>query len=156
MIKNYILYNSNGEVTQGVKCNETEIEAYNQDYIVIEEDSFKFSSDKVYTVENNELCIRDRTDTGYLISEVNKEYKSSIAALKTPEYETWLKQESEAIAYTKDTTSDTPFIDGICASRGCTKEYLVERILIHAEEYNNEVARLTGLRQKKEKEILGV
>ena len=123
MIKNYVLYKGT-EVQCLTRCDETEIEAYNQDYIEVEEDSLNFTSDKVYTVEDGKLCIKDRIDTDYLISKINNEYSLAVAALKTCEYETWLKQESEAVSYTEDNTSATPFIDSMCEARGCTKEYL--------------------------------
>ena len=95
----------------------------------------------------------------YLLISINADYESSITSLTsgvpTSEIATWPDQKSEAKAWKLDNSVDTPLIDSICLTRGCDKEYLVSKILAKNEYYSIEVGKLTGIRQKLEKEILG-
>ena len=95
----------------------------------------------------------------YVLKDINKEYEDAVInlAIDTPDSEkqTWLKQESEARAYLSDNTALTPLINAVCETRKCTKEYIVNKIIEKADAYTVAIGRLTGLRQAKEKEILG-
>ena len=66
MIKSYMLHDSNNNVTQFTRCDETEIELYQSAYIEIEEDSYTFDSSKTYKVENERVVSYDRTDDAYV------------------------------------------------------------------------------------------
>lgn len=95
----------------------------------------------------------------YALKDINKEYEDAVRSLTidTPDSEkqTWLKQESEARAYLSDTMALTPLIDAMCETRKCTKEYMVNKIIEKADAYAVAIGRLTGIRQAKEKKILG-
>lgn len=95
----------------------------------------------------------------YLLISINADYESSITALTSgipaSEIATWPDQKAEANAWTLDNSVATPLIDSICLTRECDKEYLVSKILAKNKYYSIEVGKLTGIRQKLEKEILG-
>ena len=95
----------------------------------------------------------------YLLISINADYESSIAVLTSgipsSEIATWPDQKAEAKAWTLDNSVSTPLIDSICLIRECSKEYLASKILAKNEYYYTEVGKLTGIRQKLEKEILG-
>ena len=95
----------------------------------------------------------------YALKDINKEYEDAVRNLTIDipdsEKQTWLKQENEARAYISDNTTQTPLIDAMCETRKCTKEYIVNKIIEKADAYAVVIGRLTGLRQAKEKEILG-
>lgn len=95
----------------------------------------------------------------YLLISINADYESSITALTSgipsSEIATWPDQKAEANAWTIDNSVATPLIDSICLTRECDKEYLVSKILAKNKYYSIEVGKLTGIRQKLEKEILG-
>lgn len=99
------------------------------------------------------------TDTlQYKLIELNREYDKLITSISktTPEYEasTWIKQEQEARAWLADNAVSTPLIDAMVNARGCTKEYLVGKIIEKADLYAAEVGRLLGGKQKLEKELI--
>ena len=93
----------------------------------------------------------------YLLISINADYESSIAILTSgipaSEIATWPDQKAEAKAWTLNNSVATPLIDSICLTRGCDKEYLVGKILAKNEYYSTEVGKLTGIRQKLEKEL---
>jgi len=95
----------------------------------------------------------------YALKGINKEYEDAVRNLTidTPDSEKqpWVKQESEARAYISDNTTQTPLIGAMCETRKCTKEYIVNKIIEKADAYAVAIGMLTGLRQVKEKEILG-
>ena len=159
MIKNYILYNEDGTIKQFTRCDETEIELYQSEYIEYSEDSFEFDSNYNYKIENNEVVKTERNDNSYLLSKANADFEAAISsltsAIPTSEISTWTKQEQEARAYLLDSNASTPFIDAICLARECEKSYLVRKIIEKADAYAVAVGTLTGVRQKLEKEILG-
>lgn len=159
MIKSYILYDNENNITQFTRCDETEIELYQSSYIEMEEDSFEFNPNYNYKVENGEVKSYEKTDNSYLLSKLNSDFESRISQLtsSTPQSEisTWTKQESEARAYLLDNNTFTPFIDAICDARGVEKDYLVSKIIEKADAYAVAVGMLTGIRQKLEKEISG-
>ena len=159
MIKSYLLHNVDGTIKQFTRCDETEIELYQSEYIEYSEDSFEFDSNYNYKIENNEVVKTERNDNSYLLSKANADFETAISSLTssipTSEISTWTKQEQEARAYLLDSTASTPFIDAICLARGCEKSYLVGKIIEKADAYAVAVGTLTGVRQKLEKEILG-
>ena len=159
MIKNYLLHNEDGTIKQFTRCDETEIELYQSEYIEYDKDSFEFDSSYSYKIENNEIVKTERNDKSYLLSKANADFETAISSLTssipTSEISTWTKQEQEARAYLLDSTASTPFIDAICLARGCEKSYLVGKIIEKADAYTVAVGELTGVRQKQEKEILG-
>ena len=159
MIKNYLLHNEDGTIKQFTRCDETEIELYQSEYIEYSEDSFEFDSNYNYKIENNEVVKTERNDKAYLLSKVNADFETAISSLTssvpTSEIATWPDQKAEAKAWILDNSVATPLIDSICLTRGCDKEYLVNKILAKNEYYSIEVGKLTGIRQKLEKEILG-
>ena len=154
-----MLYDSENNVTQFTRCDETEIESYQSNYIEIEEDDFVFDPNYDYAIKNGEIVSTKKNNPEYLLLNVNKEYEDAVRNLTidTPDSEkqTWVKQESEARAYKSDNTALTPLIDVMCEARNCTKEYMVNKIIEKADAYAVAIGRLTGLRQAKEKEILG-
>lgn len=66
MIKNYLLHNEDGTIKQFTRCDETEIELYQSEYIEYSEDSFEFDSNYTYKIENNEVVKTERNDEAYL------------------------------------------------------------------------------------------
>ena len=159
MIKNYILYNEDGTIKQFTRCDESEIELYQSEYIEYSEDSFEFNSNYTYKIENNEVVKTERNDNSYLLSKANADFEAAISSLTSSvpvsEISTWTKQEQEARAYLLDSNASTPFIDAICLARDCDKSYLVGKIIEKADAYAVAVGTLTGIRQKLEKEISG-
>ena len=159
MMKSYLLYNEDGTIKQFTRCDETEIELYQSEYIEYSEDSFEFDSNYTYKIENNEVVKTERNDNSYLLSKANADFEAAISSLTSSvpvsEISTWTKQEQEARAYLLDDTASTPFIDAICLARDCDKSYLVGKIIEKADAYAVAVGTLTGIRQKLEKEISG-
>lgn len=159
MIKSYLLYNEDGTIKQFTRCDETEIELYQSEYIEYSEDSFEFNSNYNYKIENGVVVKTERNDNSYLLNKANADFDAAISRLTssipTSEISTWAKQESEARAYLLDSTASTPFIDAICLARGIDKSYLVDKIIEKADAYAVVVGMLTGVRQKLEKEITG-
>ena len=159
MIKSYLLHNEDGTIKQFTRCDETEIELYQSEYIEYSEDSFEFDSNYTYKIENNEVVKTERNDNSYLLSKANADFEAAISSLTssvpTSEISTWTKQEQEARAYLLDSNASTPFIDAICSARDCDKSYLVGKIIEKADAYAIAVGTLTGIRQKLEKEISG-
>ena len=159
MIKSYLLHNEDGTIKQFTRCDESEIELYQSEYIEYSEDSFEFDSNYTYKIENNEVVKTERNDKSYLLNKVNADFETAISSLTssipTSEISTWAKQESEARAYLVDSTASTPFIDAISLVRGVDKSYLVDKIIEKADAYTAVVGTLTGVRQKLEKEIVG-
>ena len=159
MIKNYLLHNEDGTIKQFTRCDETEIELYQSEYIEYDKDSFEFDSNYNYKIENNEVVKTKRNDKAYLLSKANADFETAVASLTssipTSEIATWPDQKAEAKAWILDNSVATPLIDSICLTRECDKEYLVSKILAKNEYYSIEVGKLTGIRQKLEKEILG-
>lgn len=159
MIKNYLLHNEDGTIKQFTRCDETEIELYQSEYIEYDKDSFEFDSSYNHKIENNEIVKTERNDKSYLLSKANADFETAISSLTSSipasEISTWTKQEQEARAYLLDSTASTPFIDAICLARGCEKSYLVGKIIEKADAYAVAVGTLTGVRQKLEKEISG-
>ena len=159
MIKSYLLHNEDGTIKQFTRCDETEIELYQSEYIEYSEDSFEFNSSYNYKIENNEVVKTERNDNSYLLSKANADFEAAISSLTssipTSEISTWTKQEQEARAYLLDATVSTPFIDAICLAREVDKSYLVGKIIEKADAYAIAVGTLTGIRQKLEKEISG-
>ena len=159
MIKSYLLHNEDGTIKQFTRCDETEIELYQSEYIEYSEDSFEFDSNYTYKIENNEVVKTERNDNSYLLSKANADFEAAISSLTssvpTSEISTWTKQEQEARAYLLDSNASTPFIDAICLAREVDKSYLVGKIIEKADAYAIAVGTLTGIRQKLEKEISG-
>ena len=159
MIKSYLLHNEDGTIKQFTRCDETEIELYQSEYIEYDKDSFEFDSSYNYKIENNEIVKTERNDKAYLLSKANADFETAISSLTssipTSEISTWTKQEQEARAYILDSNASTPFIDAICLAREVDKSYLVGKIIEKADAYAVAVGTLTGVRQKLEKEISG-
>ena len=159
MIKSYLLYNEDGTIKQFTRCDETEIELYQSEYIEYDKDSFEFDSSYSYKIENNEVVKTERNDNSYLLSKANADFETAVSSLTssipTSEMSTWTKQEQEARAYLLDSNASTPFIDAICLARGCEKSYLVAKIIEKAAAYAVAVGTLTGVRQRLEKDISG-
>jgi hypothetical protein len=158
MIKSYLLHNEDGTIKQFTRCDETEIELYQSEYIEYSEDSFEFDSNYTYKIENNEIVKTERNDNSYLLSKANADFEAAISSLTsstpTSEISTWTKQEQEARAYLLDDTAATPFIDAACLAREVDKSYLVGKIIEKADAYATAVGTLTGIRQKQEKLII--
>ena len=159
MIKNYLLHNEDGTVKQFTKCDESEIELYQSEYVEYDEDSFEFDPSFTYKLEGGRVVKTERNDNAYLLNKANADFETALSSLTssvpTSEVSTWTKQEQEARAYLLDSTASTPFIDAICLARDCDKSYLVAKIIDKADTYAVAVGTLTGVRQKLEKEILG-
>lgn len=104
--------------------------------------------------------VTDAEIAPYLLSQENKNYETAVSQLTSTvpqsEIATWTKQESEARAYLLDNTVSTPLIDSIATARGIGKDYLVAKIIEKADAYAVAIGILTGIRQAKEKDILGL
>lgn len=96
MIKNYLLHNEDGIIKQFTRCDETEIELYQSEYIEYSEDSFEFDSSKTYKVENEKVVSYDRTDDAY-VSMVKKSNRQVLVDSIEVEY--------NGISYQGDETS---------------------------------------------------
>lgn len=159
MIKSYLLHNRDGTIKQFTRCDETEIELYQSEYIEYDKDSFEFDPSYTYKLEMGRVIKTERKDNSYLLSKANADFETAISSLTssipTSEVATWTKQEQEARAYLLDSNAPTPFIDAICLARECDKSYLVGKIIEKADAYAVAVGTLTGVRQKLEKEISG-
>ncbi len=159
MIKNYLLHNEDGIIKQFTRCDGTEIELYQSEYIEYSEDSFEFDPSYTYKLEMSRVVKTERNDKSYLLSKANADFETAISSLTssipTSEISTWTKQEQEARAYILDSNASTPFIDAICLAREVDKSYLVGKIIEKADAYAVAVGTLTGIRQKLEKEISG-
>ncbi len=159
MIKNYLLHNEDGIIKQFTKCDESEIELYQSEYIEYDEDSFEFDASYIYKLEMGRVVKTERNDNAYLLNKANVDFESAVSSLTssipTREISTWTKQEQEARAYLLDSNTSTPFVDAICLARGCEKSYLVGKIIEKADAYAVAVGTLTGIRQKLEKNISG-
>ncbi len=85
------------------------------------------------------------------IAIINADYVSAVDALVAdtplPEREGWYKQEAEARAWSADSMSATPYVDGLAAARGVPRAYLLSRILDKVALYEAAHAALTGKRQ---------
>ena len=77
MIKSYLLHNEDWTIKQFTRCDETEIELYQSEYIEYSEDSFEFDSNFTYKIENNEIIKSERTDNLYL-NQVKKQNRKNI------------------------------------------------------------------------------
>ena len=159
MIKSYLLYNEDGTIKQFIRCDESEIELYQSEYIEYDCDSFEFDPRYTYKLERGKAVKTERNDNSYLLTKINADFEAAVSDLtaSTPasEVSTWTRQEQEARAYLLDSNVLTPLIDAICLAREVDKSYLVGKIIEKADAYAAEIGRLTGLRQAKEKKILG-
>lgn len=85
---------------------------------------------------------------------VNTEFSKALDLItkKYPEQErlTWPQQKAEALAYTKDSTTNTPLLDNISKARGIDKKTLAEKILAKAAAYETVSGLAVGYRQKAE------
>jgi hypothetical protein len=75
MIKSYLLHNEDGTIKQFTRCDETEIELYQSEYIEYSEDNFEFDSKYTYKIEDGVVIKNQRTDEIYLkaISRANRD-----------------------------------------------------------------------------------
>ena len=62
MIKSYLLHNEDGTIKQFTRCDETEIELYQSEYIEYSEDSFEFYSNYNYKIEDGQVVKTERSD----------------------------------------------------------------------------------------------
>lgn len=157
MIKNYLLHGADGMIKQFTKCDESEIELYQSEYIEYDKDSFEFDPNYTYKVQNGVIVKTERNDSYYLLTKANADFEAAVsrltASIPASEVSTWTKQEQEARAYLLDNSSLTPLIDAICLARGIDKSYLVDKIIEKADAYAVAIGTLTGNRQKQEKLI---
>ena len=88
------------------------------------------------------------------LSEINSAYdaatSSLVSAYPSTELLTFDKQESEARAYSADSSASAPFLSGLAKARGITLDDLVGRVIKKSEAFASAVATLTGQRQKYE------
>ncbi|WP_299395988.1 hypothetical protein [uncultured Desulfovibrio sp.] len=88
------------------------------------------------------------------LAEINAAYESAIAALTATypasERESFYKQESEALAWTTDPESETPFVDALATGRQMDKAELMQRIIAKAVLFSPASGYLTGQRQRYE------
>ena len=79
---------------------------------------------------------------------VQSEIRNLVKDYPQFEIDTFSTQESEAVAYSKDSTAQTPFIDNLCLNRGIDKEIMVAKILANAEALKLATAPIIGAYQK--------
>lgn len=84
--------------------------------------------------------------------QINASFQAASNALISgyPEGErlTWPTQQSEALAWQKDTNSPTPYLDSLAASRGITQEEMRTKTLDQTLAFLNASSDAVGLRQK--------
>ena len=85
MIKSYLLHNEDGSIKQFTRCDETEIELYQSEYIEYSEDSFEFDSDYNYKIEDGQVIKTERNDAAYL-SQVSKANRTTLVENIEVEY----------------------------------------------------------------------
>ena len=85
MIKSYLLHNEDGTIKQFTRCDETEIELYQSEYIEYSEDSFEFDSNYNYKVEDGQVIKTERNDAAYLI-QVSKANRTTLVENIEVEY----------------------------------------------------------------------
>lgn len=80
-----------------------------------------FELENPYKEDGSFIELTNEHLKSYLLEQANKDFeaKVTLATLGTPDKEqsSWIKQEAEALAWTLDNTSPTPFIDGIMSTR---------------------------------------
>ncbi|MDR1694123.1 MAG: hypothetical protein LBR70_02900 [Lactobacillaceae bacterium] len=91
------------------------------------------------------------------LSEINVIYESRVSQVnsESPQSEilTWDIQKIEAEKYILDSSSPTPFIDGLVEARKIDKSALVDKIISKVSAYNSFMSSLTGERQFYEDKI---
>ena len=82
--------------------------------------------------------------------EANVQLKIKELVKDYPQFEvdTFPIQEEEAIAYSKDKTASTPFLDDMCLSRAIDKEVVISKILLNAIALKAQKAIIIGTFQK--------
>lgn len=85
-------------------------------------------------------------------AEIDADFEAAVSALTAgwPQHEiqTWSKQEAEARALAADSSSPTPMLATIAATRGLTVAELAQRVIRDADAFTNASAYYVGLRHK--------
>lgn len=94
------------------------------------------------------ITVLESNNKEYIRTKLYNEYEAKLAELKSGytnmELSTWDRQLLEASSYLKDTSALTPLLDAICASRGCSKDYLSHKIVDKSTDYLNSLGTLLG------------
>lgn len=69
------------------------------------------------------------------------------------EIDTWDQQRREAVAYTTDSTADTPLLKAVAAARGWTVAALAARVLVKAEAFAQAGGAILGAQQALEDQL---
>lgn len=106
-------------------------------------------------VPSFEYVVKDRPleDIRVLVKhDIDNSFNSAVRALtesiNSNEIASWTKQEVEAKAFVNDSTTSTPLIDALAASRRVSKEYLVPKILQKAAAYSAVIGAYVGKAQR--------
>lgn len=79
---------------------------------------------------------------------INAQFEAETSLIKgrvtQNEIDTFITQETEALAYQNDNNATVPLISGLAAMRGLTLEDLSQRILAHAAAYKTAIAQAMG------------
>ena len=133
---------------------ETNLGVIPKDKLTLREDGNIFTSYLPNMVDGKYVPDMDaeaKAEKESALVNANTEYENQVKALTTgiPESEklTWTKQEQEARAYLADSSAVTPLLDGIVASRGVDKDYLVLKVIEKADMYATTIGYLIGYRQ---------
>jgi len=136
-----------------VKPNITIIQAYGQPERSVDADEVVYT----YPVIERDVAEVLEEQRTLKLREINADYQSELNAIlrdyPEAETQTWDKQESEARAYQANSSSPTPLIDAIAASRNMDKNELVQRVIAKADAWIALSGSATGKRQALEDTI---
>lgn len=101
-------------------------------------------------LDKTELDFLKRNDVYISALEAGIQSKIKNLVQDYPQFEvdTFPIQEEEAIAYSKDKTTSTPFLDDMCLSRAIDKEVVISKILPNAIALKAQKAIIIGTYQK--------
>ena len=101
-------------------------------------------------LDKSELDFLRRNDVyiAGLEATIQAEIKNIVKDYPQFEIDTFSTQESEAVEYSKDATTQTPFIDNLCLNRGVEKGAMVAKILANAAALKLATAPIIGQYQK--------
>lgn len=90
------------------------------------------------------------------IKEIKRAAEAAVLdyVVEYPDFEqkSWTKQEAEATAWMADPNAPTPFLDGLAAERGVSREVLIEKAFIKAQLFAQVCQKYAGIRQRLEDE----
>lgn len=109
------------------------------------------------TVVDEEIAVNVDAAHKSAVARIDSEFNIEIAKLNSKypkaEQETWAVQRAEAIAWLRDQSHPTPFIDTIAAARGMDPKQLRHKVIENVNRYDRIVGELIGKKQRAHLEI---